>query len=349
MSTPAKVRPRDLPEVLLASGETFVSTERVAQLLGMRPERVSRCLTAARRDGRIVSITKGIWAPVEEGWRHLGAHPPGEFLDDLMTHLGHRHYVAYRSAAAVYGASHHSLPAFQVAVDAYCQDRTIGAARLRFVRSSRVGSVPVRRQPYGDGAQVTVSTPEATVLDLVERPELGGGLDYVATTLGDLQALGLLDGGELAAVSGMYPKTIAQRAGHILDYMSRELAGMIDRPLDLGPLEGALAARGIRTVTLSCGHEAPPTRPAASAGTESALEGARRLRNRTRSVITTDRSPVDPGLDAVRRTQGATIVRQRERRLVGEAVAYGYRLRPEAGDEIRSAREKALAVVEEEP
>lgn len=268
MSERLRIKPRDLPEFLLASGETFVRTERVAQLLGVRPARVSRCLTAVRREGRIVSITKGMWAPVEEGWRHLGAHPPAEYLDDLMAHLGHRHYVAYRSAAAVHGASHHNLPILQVAVDAYCRDRTIGGVPLRFVRSARVGRVPVRRQPYGRGACVTVSAPEATVLDLVERPQLGGGLDYVATTLGDMQAFGLLDAGELAAVSQMYPKAVAQRVGHILDYMSCELAGMIERPLDLAPLEKALAVRGTQTVTLSCGHEAPPTRPAAAAPTD---------------------------------------------------------------------------------
>ena len=267
MSEQAKIKPRDLPEFLLASGETFVSTERVAQLLGVRPARVSRSLAAARRERRIVSITKGMWAPVEEGWHHLGAHPPAEYLDDLMAHLGHRHYVAYRSAAAVHGVSHHSFQAFQVAVDTYCRDRTIGGVPLRFVRSSRVGVAPVCRKPYGR-AHVTVSTPEATVLDLVERPQLGGGLDYVATILGDMQAFGLLDTDELAAVSALYPKAVVQRVGHILDYMSRELVGMIDRPLDLGPLEQALAARDAQTVTLSCGHEAPPTRPAEAAAAD---------------------------------------------------------------------------------
>ena len=267
MSEQAKIKPRDLPEFLLASGETFVSTERVAQLLGVRPARVSRSLAAARRERRIVSITKGMWAPVEEGWHHLGAHPPAEYLDDLMAHLGHRHYVAYRSAAAVHGVSHHSFQAFQVAVDTYCRDRTIGRVPLRFVRSSRVGGVPMCRKPYGR-AHVTVSTPEATVLDLVERPQLGGGLDYVATILGDMQAFGLLDTGELAAVSALYPKAVVQRVGHILDHMGRELVGMIDRPLDLGPLEQALAARDAQTVTLSCGHEAPPTRPAEDAAAD---------------------------------------------------------------------------------
>ena len=74
---------------------------------------------------------------------------------------------------------------------------------------------------YGQGAHVTVSAPETTALDLVERPQLGGGLDYVATTLGDMQAFGLLDAGELAAVSQMYPRAVVQRAGHILDEWQR--------------------------------------------------------------------------------------------------------------------------------
>ena len=267
MSEQVRIKPRDLPEFLLASGETLASTDRVAQLLGVRPERVSRSLAVARRERRIVSITKGVWAPVEEGWSHLGAHPPAEYLDGLMAHLGHRHYVAYRSAAAVHGVSHHSFPAFQVAVDAYCRDRTIGGVPLRFVRSSRMGTVPVCRRPFGQ-AHVTVSSPEATALDLVERPQLGGGLDYVATILGDMQAFGLLDAGELTEVSTLYPRAVTQRVGHILDYMSRELAGMIERPLDLSPLEQALAARGTQTVTLSCGHEAPPTRPAAASSAD---------------------------------------------------------------------------------
>ena len=258
------IKPRDLPEVLLATGETFVSTERVAELLGVHPARVSRALTAVRRDRRIVSLTKGIWAPVEHGWRRLGTPPPSEFIDDLMAHLGHRHYVSHRSAAAFHGASHHNTPTFQVAVDAPCRDRRIGSVPLTFVRSRLPGVAPVQRRPHARG-HVTVSTPETTILDLVERPLLGGGLDYVATTAGDMQAVGVLDPDALAAVSDLYPRTVVQRTGHLLDYMARELAEMIDQPLDLDPLEAAVAARGARTVTLSCGHEASPTRPTADA------------------------------------------------------------------------------------
>ena len=263
-SRPTEIKPRELPALLISAGEEFVSTQRVADLLGVPSGQVSRRLEPARRDRRIVSVTKGAWVPVEEGWSHLGAPPPDEYLDRLMAHLGHRYYVAYRSAAAAYGVSHHSLPVYQVAVDSYCRDRTIGAARLRFVRSARVGRVPVRRRPCGPSASLTVATPEATAFDLVERPLLGGGLDYVATILGDMQAVGLLDADELAAVSALYPRAVVQRAGHLLDHMSRELSTTF--PLDA--LRKALDGRDTRTVTLSCGVGAAPTRPAAGAAVD---------------------------------------------------------------------------------
>lgn len=227
----------------------------------MRTERVSRSLAAPRRDRRIVSVTKGAWSPVQPGWRRMGTNPPTEYIDELMAHFGHRHYVAYRSAAAVYGVSHHSFPELQVAVDTYCRDRRIGDVPLRFVRSSRVGAVPTRRQRFGT-AQVTVSTPEATVLDLVERPDLGGGLGYVANAVGDMLAFGLLEAEALAAVSGLYARPVVQRAGHVLDRMQRDLAWAIESPLDLRPLEEALAGRGTRTVALSAGRAAPQTQTA---------------------------------------------------------------------------------------
>lgn len=195
-------------------------------------------------------MTKGAWAPVHPGWRRMGTDPPAEYIDDLMAYLGHRHYVAYRSAAAVYGVSHHSFRGLQVAVDAYCRDRWIGGVPLRFVRSSHVGSVPTKLKRFG-AAQVTVSTPEATVLDLMERPDLGGGLGYVANAVGDMLAFGLIDAEALAAVSGLYARSVVQRAGFVLDRMQHDLGWAIDKPLDLGPLEDALASRGMRTVALT--------------------------------------------------------------------------------------------------
>ena len=52
--------------------------------------------------------------------------------------------------------------------------------------------------------------------------------------------------------------------------------------------------------------------------------------------------------DAVRRAL-ETMIDQRRRRLIGEAIAEGYRRVPETDEELRWAEENARAVVAEEP
>ena len=52
--------------------------------------------------------------------------------------------------------------------------------------------------------------------------------------------------------------------------------------------------------------------------------------------------------DAVRRALEA-MIDQRRRRLIGEAIADGYRRVPETGEELRWAEDNARSVVAEEP
>ena len=54
MGTVAKLRPSELADFLLERGDRFVTTEQVADLLGVRPERVSRDLAVPRRDKRMI-------------------------------------------------------------------------------------------------------------------------------------------------------------------------------------------------------------------------------------------------------------------------------------------------------
>lgn len=258
MTAPTRVHPRGLADHLLATGERTATTERVAALLGVPPERVSGAIAAARHDGSMVSISKGLWGAVAPGWRRLLTNPPADYMDALMAHLGHRYYVAYRSAAAAFGVHHHSFGYLQVAVDSYCRNRWIGRVPVEFVRSGRVGLVPTARKRLGDH-EVTVTTPEATVFDLVERTDLAGGLGEVGTALGDMQTVGLLDGEALAEVSALFPRSVAQRAGHILEHMHRELEEQIREPLDLGPLAAAVGRRGAQTVYLTPPSRAPRT------------------------------------------------------------------------------------------
>ncbi|MCY4068714.1 MAG: hypothetical protein OXE79_06395 [Acidimicrobiaceae bacterium] len=241
-----------LADHMIATGELTATPERVAELLGVKPARVSAALAVARDDGSMVSVTRGLYGAVEWGWRRMRTQPPADYLDALMQHLGHRYYLAYRSAAGSFGVGHRRPRFVQVAVDSYCRDRRIGDVKVCFYRNHRVGKVPTTRKRFKD-YEVTVSIPEVTVLDLVERVfPAGGGFAEVGNNLGDFQtAPQQLDSDTLIEVSEMFPCAVVQRAGYVLQTMHNDLGSFIKEPLNLDALAEAVQRRGARPVDLA--------------------------------------------------------------------------------------------------
>ena len=166
------VKPAALADYLIESGDRVVTTERVAALLGVRAERVTRSLAVPRRDKRMLSVTKGLWAPVSAARRAAGTNPPVEYIDEMMTHLGHRYCLGYRSAAAMYGAAHFGWWDLQVITTARLRSRHLGAWPLVFVTRPDVDRLPQRTLSRA-GAPVRVASPETTVFDLVARARPG--------------------------------------------------------------------------------------------------------------------------------------------------------------------------------
>ena len=145
-------------------------------------------------------------------YRTWGAVPASWFIDPMMRHLGRSYYVGLLSAAAQHGASHQAAQTFQVMTDRHVENRDFDRIRLRFQTSSLVGQMPIEQVNTPTGT-MAVSTPEATVGDLVERPEKSGGLNNVATIL---REIGELDGAELARLSALRARTHARRLGWLL-------------------------------------------------------------------------------------------------------------------------------------
>ena len=216
------IAPSGLADWLMGRGQHFISTHEAARLLGVDPGTVWTSLERARQAGKMVSVTKGGWVPVPPEYRNAGAPPPIHYIDPLMKHLGHAYYVGFLSAAASYGASHQAPMVLQVVTNARLRNRRVGRSRIQFVRRRATGDRLTQRRNVPTG-RVTVSTPETTVLDLVEAPTVGAGLSNVATVIGDLLVEGHLDSAVLAEVAETYPTTAAQRAGHLIESMAREV------------------------------------------------------------------------------------------------------------------------------
>jgi predicted transcriptional regulator of viral defense system len=220
MST--RVAPAKVADDLISNGIHFVSTRDLAARLGVDTDQLWGSLQRSIEAHRMVSVTKGGWVPVPPEYRKSGAPPPAHFVDPMMKLMGHDYYIGFLSAAEMHGASHQAPMVFQVATPALLRDRRIGQSRLQFVRRSETATRSTERRIVPTG-RVNVSTPEVTVLDLVETPRLGAGLSNVATVIGDLISDEILDVEKLANDATGYPTSVVQRAGYLIDFMATEL------------------------------------------------------------------------------------------------------------------------------
>lgn len=203
---------RDLPDALISQGIHTATTAEIAEMVGASADAVRHGLSRLRQQRRAFSPARGLYVMVPPEYRSWGVVPGSWFIDAMMGHLGRDYYVGLLTAAAHHGAAHQAPQVFQSVVDRNLDDRDLERVRLRFYRSALVSRIPIDRVNTYTGT-MRVSTREATVVDLVERPNKGGGLSNIATVL---REIGDLDADELARLSALHPRAHARRLGWLL-------------------------------------------------------------------------------------------------------------------------------------
>jgi len=255
MASRVVTRPRHLPDHLLAEGVSWVTTDDLANRLGVAPANVPDSLERARAAGRILSITKGAWLVVPPEYLGWGAPPPTHYVDAWMRHLDHPYYVGLLSAAAHHGIAHHASHVFHVVTSARLRDRTIGRSRIAFVHTIDVASRPTVDTIVPTGRLVVASV-EVTLLDLVVHPKRAGGLGNVATIVANAVQDDHIDAQRIVETASTYRPAAAQRLGFVIEQAARHLGSDVD-------LEAlAQSVRGRRTVPFDLrGPARGPTDP----------------------------------------------------------------------------------------
>lgn len=124
---------------------------------------------------------------------------------------------------------------------------TAGRVRLEFFRKRRPEGTATTRVNTETGT-MKVSTPAATVFDLVRHVRASGHLDNVATVIAELADLVTPDA--LARAAAAAHVTEVQRAGYLLELTGQdELAEalerfLVDRRVALSPLRPDVASTG---------------------------------------------------------------------------------------------------------
>jgi predicted transcriptional regulator of viral defense system len=241
------LRPRDLPDHLLAQGRYAFTIDEAAAELDAGLAQTRQALARLARKKQIFSPTKGLYVAIPPEYRSWGVVPGPWFVDAMMRHLGRPYYIALLSAAQFHGASHQAPQLFQVVTDGTpLRDRDLARVRVRFYKSRHVREDKTEQIAVPTGYAV-VSAKETTVVDLVTHPRDSGGFDNVATIV---EEIGELDGAELARVAARRGRAAVRRVGWFVE--SFGAAGDLEAlrqaaRLDIGeasPLDPAGPRRG---------------------------------------------------------------------------------------------------------
>lgn len=232
----------ELSDWLLAHGISAVTTAEAAYLMGVSASRVRQLLATPRSKGRFVSPSRGLWVPVSPENSMWGAPEPAAYLDALMEHLRARYYVGWLSAASLHGASHQAPQVFQVAVSRRVEDRRVGRNRLHFLVRSALGALPALRVATSSGI-VTVSSPGATMLDIMDDIDEAGGLDNAVTVVAELASENADYLADILLAAPFHSDSAVRRLGWVLE----EVAGV----RGLGELKHAAAGKASNPSLLS--------------------------------------------------------------------------------------------------
>ena len=237
-----------LVEQIQAEGRLSFAASEIRKRTGLDGVNLQVALYRHAATGSIAKLSRksDFFVIVPPQYRSMGSPPVEDWLDDYMSHLGQPYYLGLLSAATVHGSSHFAIQETQVVTKEWLRPLTIGRTRLRFFQSNAVTKVPVERRT-GFWAQLCVSTPETTILDVLRlRPcGIGRALLLVKDLASKFEA-GLLE----RAIAASDDTPNAQRLGFLLEQAGRADMAMLvkrwldDRPHRVVPLEtGSPVAR----------------------------------------------------------------------------------------------------------
>lgn len=244
---PVESMPRDtfhtLWDRLLAEGIVSITASELAKRAGTSIASAHLAIHNAKRSGKLFTPVRGLYVLVPADYRDWGAVPADWFIDDMMRHLGRQYYVGFLSAASIHGASHQAPQVFQVVTDRAVANRTVHQLKLAFYAAADIETrATVERT--GPTGRLRVATPETCVLDLSERPDVGGGVNTLLEVLGELT----LDPDLLATAARTRAKATVRRCGWLLEqtHPDLDLAELRDIAQPGEGIATRLVARGPR-------------------------------------------------------------------------------------------------------
>lgn len=230
MSSSSRVRIAERIHERQAAGRYTISLEEIDRTMDGSRIAHQSAIRRLKERGRLVSPRRGFYVIVPPEYASTGSPPASWFVDDLMGYLQQPYYVGLLSAAATHGAAHQHPQVFQVVTTQATASMTAGRVRLEFFRKRNLEDSSTTRVNTEMGT-MRVSTPEATVFDLLRHVQACGHLDNVATVIAVLADV--ITPRAFTEAAAEAHVTEVQRAGYLLELVGRvDLAQALESFLD---------------------------------------------------------------------------------------------------------------------
>ena len=211
------MRARAYIDELASNGRYHFSSSEAFQAIGGSQTAVRAQLRRLKEQGLIAEPARSFHVIVPPEYRRLRCLPADQFVDQLMQVWEEPYYLGLLSAAERHGAAHQRPQSCQVIVRKNRAALSCGEVRVEFIARGDLEKMPVATVNTPRGV-LRYATPEVTALELVGYPKHAGGLNNVATVVGELAES--LDAGKLLDVARLSPISWSQRLGYILELVS---------------------------------------------------------------------------------------------------------------------------------
>ena len=197
---------------------TFSIDEIECQFVNMTKETIQSSIYRLVSKGRVCSVWRNYYVVIPDEYALRGIVPPIEYIDNLMRHLGHRYYVGLLSVAALHGSSHQQPQSFMVVTNSdNIKSKVSRNVNIRFFVKSHIFDDFILRK-NASYAEVMVSDPVMTALDLILYESQIGGLERAAAIID-----GLVEEFSFTSVAPQlwisFPTPVVQRFGYIVEML----------------------------------------------------------------------------------------------------------------------------------
>ena len=214
----------DYIQTLINQGVWSFSSKEMTDYLGYPSKDKLRLL---RKNGRVITPVRGFHIIVPEEYMNTDRLPVERYIDAMMKHYSRPYYVGLLTAASYYGASHQSPQSFQVITNYDKRDIQSGRNQILFYRKKNAVVIPIENRNTATG-YINISTPEATLFDLVQFNRQVGGLEHVGVVISEL--VERISPQSLIETAEHYPDAYVQRASYVLELLGfNKICNRVDK------------------------------------------------------------------------------------------------------------------------